>query len=50
MLIKYLIYFLKEIKKRKQTSVIVTHNMELANKFMKIITIKNKKITVIKDV
>ena len=33
--------FLKEIKNRKQTSVIVTHNIDLAKKFDKTITIES---------
>jgi len=37
--------FLSEIKKRKQTTITVTHNLDLAEKFDKIITIENGRIT-----
>lgn len=40
---------LDEITQRNQTTMIVTHNLELAKKFDKIITIKNGKITIFSD-
>lgn len=36
--------FFNEIKKRNQTTIVVTHNIELAKKFNKVITIKNGQI------
>ena len=39
--------FIEEIKHRKQTSIVVTHNMDLATKFDKIITIESGKIKII---
>ena len=36
--------FMSEINKRKQTTIIATHNLELAKKFDKILTIENGQI------
>ena len=37
--------FFNEIKKRQQTTIVVTHNIELAQKLDQVITIKDGKIT-----
>ena len=44
---KILQLFMQEIKYRKQTTIVVTHNMELAAQFNKIITINSGKIEIL---